>query len=175
MAALATLPTLLVPHGAWVVDTTASRVRFRVRHLGFAPVTGRFTAFSARVDERSIRGSVAVRSLDTGQPLRDARLLSGEFFDAMRFPQITFRAAGPLASPLGGHLAIRDVARPVVFEITSSPSDAGRIGLHAAAVISRKAFGLEWSALREAGRLVVSDRVDLLLDLVLRPQETSQP
>ena len=175
MAALASLPTPLVPHGAWVVDPTASRVSFRVRHLGFAPVTGSFTAFSARFDDGSISGSVAVTSLDTGQPVRDARLISEEFFDASRFPQITFRAAGPLASPLGGHLTIRGVARPVVFEITSSPGDAGRIRLHASAVISRKAFGLEWSALREAGRLVVSDRVDLLLDLVLRPSESPQP
>jgi polyisoprenoid-binding protein YceI len=157
----------LVPPGEWALDTAASEVGFRLRHLGFATVTGRFTDFTGVFDAGGVSGGVAVASIDTGQPVRDARLRS-ELFDAERFPVIAFHGLAPLRSPLRGELTIRDVTREVAFDVTSvAPGDA-TVHLHATTRISRRDFGLDWPALGEAGR-VIADRVDLVLDLALDP------
>jgi polyisoprenoid-binding protein YceI len=159
----------LVPPGAWTVDVAASTVGFRVRHLGVATVRGHFTEFVGAIDSDAVGGSVQVASVHTGQPVRDDRLRSHEFFDADRFPLISFRTHAPLASPLSGNLTIRDVTRPVAFAVSASPADNASVHLRATATISRQAFGLTWAALVKAGRLIVSDRVDLVLDLALVP------
>ena len=160
-------PPSLVPPGAWVVDPAVSTVGFRVRHFGVATVTGRFRRFDGRLDGDLISGAVEAGSIDTCQPVRDERLRT-ELFGAEAFPQIRFAARGPLDSPLRGELTIRDVTRPVDFAVDAEAFADGSLRLRATAKISRKAFGLHWAALVEAGRLVVSDGVDLELDLVLR-------
>ena len=143
---------------SWTVDPATSTVGFRIRHLGVATVTGRFTDFEARIDDRSASGSVGVASIDTGQPIRDARLLSDELFDVDRFPRMTFQGAAPRpGEALRGHLTIRDVTRPVSFKVAMDDGS-----LRATTTISRKDFGLDWTAL---GGAIVSDRVDLVLDL----------
>ena len=152
-----------LPPGTWTVDRDASTVGFRVRHLGAAAVTGRFGAFAARIDDGGADGVVETASVDTGQRIRDDRLRD-EFFDAAHFPRITFRTSEPIGSAVTGELTIRDVTRPVRLKV----SRRGR-RLHAKTTISRKAFGLSWGALVDAGRLLVGDRVEIELDLVLVP------
>ena len=154
----------LIPPGVWTIDEQRSSVGFRVRHFGFSTVKGRFTHFAGAVGPGGAAGHVFVDSIDTGQPVRDARLRT-ELFDEERFPQIAFVAPGGLAPRLEGSLTIRDVSRPVVFDVSAWSVD-GEVVVRATASISRRAFGLDWAALREAGRLVVSDRVDLVLDIV---------
>lgn len=90
---------------------------------------------------------------------------SPEFFDADRFPQIAFEAKSSTDETLNGHLTIRDVTRPVTLKLTPGIPRNGAPAVHAKARISRKAFALDWSALVEAGQLIVSDHVDLVLVL----------
>ena len=158
----------MLPHGAWTVDDDASTVGFRIRHFGAAVVSGRFEHFTARVDEAGATGSVEVASVDTGQPIRDDRLRT-ELFDAEDFPRMTFRAREPIGATVHGDLTIREVTLPVRLDVSGKPAGDGRFGLHATATISRRAFGLRWSALVDAGRVLVSDRVEIELDLVLVP------
>ena len=167
---LAASAPALLPSGAWAIEREASTVGFRVRHLGFATVEGRFEAFDAVIDDAGAAGTVDVASVDTGQPIRDARLRSAEFFDAERFPQMTFRTGTPLAPTLDGDLTIRDVTRPIRFDLALTRAGERAVRLLATARISRRSFGLEWAALVDAGRLIVSDRVDITLDLVLVPR-----
>ena len=159
-------PAALLPPGSWVIDPVASTVGFRVKHLRVATVRGRFKDFEGRIDADAVSGAVAVASVETGQEIRDGRLRE-EFFEADRFPHMTIEAPGPLRPRLQADLTIRDVTRPIVFDVRASESGEDRMEVHATARISREAFGLNWGALVDAGKLVVSDRVDLVLDLVL--------
>ena len=163
------LPEPLLPPGRWTVDPDASSAGFRVRHLGFATVEGRFADLVGTVDDRHADGTVAVASIDTGNGVRDERLRSPEFFDAQRFPRIAFESDAPGGAVVAGRLTIGDVTGPVTFEVEPAGDDPGAPRLRARAVLSRRAFGLDWAGLREAGRLITSDRVELLLDLALVP------
>ena len=169
MRAKSSSSSTLLPPGRWAVDPSKSSVSFRVRHFGVATVEGRFASFTGTIDERGVEGAVDVASVETGHPVRDARLRSPDFFDAEHFPQIAFEAKNSTDGLLNGQLTIRDVTRPVALKLNPGTRRNGAPVLCAKARISRKAFALDWSALVEAGRLIVSDRVDLLLDVTLLP------
>jgi polyisoprenoid-binding protein YceI len=154
--------------GVWTIDPPVSAVAFRVRHFGFATVEGTFSRFTGTLTTSGASGSVDVASVDTGNAIRDERLRH-EFFDVERFPQIIFEAAGPLSPVVNGLLTIRDVTRPLVLEVADRGDRADGRALRARGTVSRAAFGLDWLALREAGRLIVSDRVQVALDLVAVP------
>jgi polyisoprenoid-binding protein YceI len=151
----------------WKIDASESAAGFEVRHFGFATVEGRFGALTGDLGPRGAAGSVEVASVDSGNEIRDTRLRA-EFFDGERFPRISFETGEPLGPTVTGRLTIRDVTRPIAFTVASA-DDSDTLRLTARATISRKAFGLEWAALREAGRLIVSDKVRLRLELVARP------
>jgi polyisoprenoid-binding protein YceI len=98
--------------------------------------------------------------------------VASEFFDAERFPMIELGARCPVPAAgeewlLAGTLLVRDVLRPVVLRATAEPidDDTVRVVLHGD--ISRSEFGLDWSALRQAGRLLAGDRVQLRAEVVL--------
>ena len=160
-------PGRVLPPGRWNVDPGASSALFRVRHFGFATVEGRFTRLEGTIGTRGVIGSVEVGSIDTGSALRDDRLRSSDFFDVARFPQITFQASGALAGEVRGLMTIKHLTRPVTFEVEAAELADGAARLRATAAVSRAAFGLDWAGLKEAGRLVVSDRVEIRLDLGL--------
>src|SRR5262245_14767344 len=113
---------------AWKVDPVHSGVHFSVRHMLVAKVHGQFRRWTAEVaiDEADLtRSSVAVTietaSVDTGNAQRDADLRSANFFDAEKFPAMTFRSrrverAGKDAYRLIGDLTIRDTTKEVVLE-----------------------------------------------------------
>ena len=166
MAATPAFHAPLLPPGRWVVDPGVSSVGFRVRHFRFATVEGHFTRFAGTIGAREASGSVDVASIETGDSVRDERLRSADFFDAARFPRIVWEAAGAVTHVLSGQLMIKEVRRPVIFEVEPAGA-AGTPRLRARATLSRKAFGLDWAGLREAGRLLVSDRVELVLDLAV--------
>lgn len=167
---------MLVPAGRWEVDAGRSSVRFEVRHFRVSRVRGGFGSFACRLesgDRLRVDGSVDSASIDTGDPVRDGRLRSDEFLDSARHPGIAFTAdraaVGVGGWRIEGELTIRDVTRPL--ELRASPVERpdGAMGIAARGKLSRRDFGLEWDALVEAGRLVVSDRVDIAIDVALVP------
>lgn len=155
----------LLPAGRWSIDPKRSSVRFRVRHFQLAAVEGRFTEFQGSFDDAGATGSVEVASIETGHDIRDERLRSADFFDVEHHPRMTFAAAAPIADVVDGRLTIKAVPRTLRFDLQVQYRQAP--ALHARTVISRKTFGLDWRGLRDAGRLIVSDRVELLLELAL--------
>jgi polyisoprenoid-binding protein YceI len=159
----------------WRVDRSRSTVGFLIRHMGVATVRGRFSSFTGRIDvtDAGLRadGIVDVASVDTGDGIRDGRLRA-EFFEAERFPAMTFRAERAVPTPkgrwlLGGDLTIRGVARPVALLARAEPLDDHTVRVCADGKIRRTDFGLDWDALRQAGRLLVADHVRLTADVVL--------
>lgn len=158
--------------GEWRVDRARSAVVFRTRHFGVATVRGRFGSFDGRLEASdgrvSVVGRVDVASVDTGHEIRDGRLRS-EFFDAERHPAISLTARGARRDRrLAGELTIRGVTRPVELSLTVAPDRDGAVRVRAEGRIRRSDFGLEWDALRQAGRLLVADEVRVRADVVLK-------
>jgi polyisoprenoid-binding protein YceI len=171
----------LLEHGIWRLDPARSHIGFAIRHLRIATVRGRFGAFSCRIRETGgalrIEGRVEAGSVDTGEPIRDDRLRNG-FFQVERFPAIDFGARCTTPAPgkdwvIPGLLSIRDVTRPVILRAKTEPLDPDTVRVVAEGEIRRSDFGLEWAALREAGKLLVADTVKLQIGAVLARERSA--
>jgi polyisoprenoid-binding protein YceI len=172
----------------YVVDPAHSTVEFIVRHLMIAKVRGRFTTFTGRVEvpsgsdlPSSISATIEAASIDTREEQRDGHLRSADFFDAEKFPQLTFQSTRIHGEPdeftIDGDLTIHGVTHPVKLNGTfegraTDPWGNQRIGYAAHGKISRKDFGLTWNAALETGGVAVSNEVRLELNVeVLPPQK----
>lgn len=183
IAALLSVAPVLAFGGTstWSVDPSHSTVGFSVRHLVISKVRGDFTKFSgtvkldeADVTRSSVEATIDVGSIDTRVADRDGHLKSPDFFDAAKFPTITFKStkvakAGKDRLRVTGDLTLRGVTRPVTLEVEASPEVKGmygevRRGYSATAKIDRKDYGLTWNKLVEAGP-AVGDEVLLSLEL----------
>jgi polyisoprenoid-binding protein YceI len=161
---------------AWKVDRDRSKVEFVVKHLVVTQVRGRFESFEGtlemdeeRPEASSVEGSVDAASVKTGISPRDGNLRSAGRFDVARFPQMGFRSTriedlGGERFKVYGDLTIKEVTRPVVFEVTSrgeQPAEGGkrRWAFGATITLNRKEFGVQWHPLIEVGSLAVGEEV----------------
>jgi polyisoprenoid-binding protein YceI len=155
--------------GTWHVDADRTTVGFAVRHLAFSTVRGTVDVAAGRIrfDEHGVRidGAADAASVDTGNDIRDRRIRN-ELFDAEHHPLLRFSGGGRGANTVEGELSVGALRGPVAFEVEIDVLDGGALRVTGAGEISQKAFGIEWAALRDAGRLVVSDRVRLSIDAV---------
>lgn len=166
----------------WNIDPTHSEVQFKVKHLVISTVTGFFKKFNGAVssetdtfDAAEISFSLDVDSIDTNQADRDGHLKSADFFDAASHPSISFK--GKLQNHKGSHklagdLTVRGVVKPVELDVdfggvAKDPWGNTRAGFEVNGKINRKDFGLNWSAVTEAGGLVVADDVKLHMNIEL--------
>lgn len=113
----------------WNVDASHSEVVFSVRHF-FTPVSGSFHKFDVTLDfdaenpaNSKVRATIDVASIDTRNDRRDAHLRSPDFFDAEKYPQITFestsvRVVGPNQLVVRGNLTIKSTTREVELPVT---------------------------------------------------------
>jgi polyisoprenoid-binding protein YceI len=172
----------------WTIDSTHSIAEFAVKHMLVSTVKGRFRTLAGtlHIDETnpitsSVTAAIDVASIDTGEPQRDAHLRSDDFFNAEQFPRITFHSTRVERKSdeqwkVTGDLTIRDITREVVLdtEFDGQVTDAygkQRAAFSATTEISRKAFGLKWNALLEAGGAVVGDRVKIALHIAAVHQD----
>jgi polyisoprenoid-binding protein YceI len=166
----------------WNLDTVHSGINFAVRHMVVSKVRGRFTKFNGQValDEDDLTRSVVeatidASSIDTGTAQRDDHLRSADFFDVERFPEIKFRSTriekiGEDRYTLSGNLTIRDVTREITLDVEyggrgKDPWGNERVGFTAKATVDRKDFGLKWNQALETGGVLVSDRVEIELEV----------
>jgi len=166
----------------WNLDTVHSGINFTVRHMVVSKVRGRFAKFggSVALDEGDLTRSVVeatieASSIDTGTAQRDDHLRSADFFDVEHFPQIRFRSTrieklGGDNYRLTGELTIRDVTRPIALDAEyggrgKDPWGNERVGFTAKGSLDRKDFGLKWNQALETGGVLVSDRVDIELEV----------
>ena len=167
----------------WQIDPSHATVGFAVRHLMISTVRGRFSDVRGTVSvdgddfqTAEVRVTIDTASVDTREPKRDAHLRSADFFDADRFPAMTFTSERVDKTPRGyrlvGDLTIRDVTR----EVSLIVSDEGRVrdpwggvraGFSATAVLNREDFGLTWNAALEAGGVLVGSEVKIAIDVEL--------
>ncbi|MEU3224978.1 YceI family protein [Streptomyces sp. NPDC006976] len=175
-------PALAALTGEYTIDPAHSSIGFTVRHAMVTNVRGSFGEHegSLKLDGADPAGSAAsidvrIASVDTGIADRDAHLVSGDFFDAEKFPLMTFRSTS--AEQLGGDkyrvtgdLTIKDVSRPlsIDLEFNGSATDVygnERVGFEGSAEILRSDWGLTWNAALETGGVMVSDKVKLNFDI----------
>lgn len=168
----------------WAIDPTHSEVQFKVKHLVISTVTGSFKKFSGEVithgddfSNAEVEFSIEVDSIDTNQPDRDVHLKAEDFFAAAQYPTITF-SKGVLKKSSGdsykllGNLTIRETTAVVELDVdfggtTKDPWGNIKAGFELNGKINRKDFGLSWSALTEAGGMVVAEEVKLHLNVEL--------
>lgn len=165
----------------WNIDNAHSEIHFKVKHMVISTVTGKFNEFTATAvtegDDFStakINFEAKTATVDTGVADRDAHLRSDDFFNAEAFPTLKFESTemvknGEDAYVLRGNLTIRDVTKPIELNveyggITVDPWGMTRAGFEMTGKISRKEYGLLWSAVTEAGGLVVADDVRLAVN-----------
>ncbi|MFJ7625663.1 YceI family protein [Streptomyces sp. NPDC097595] len=175
-------PALAALTGDYTIDPAHSSIGFTVRHAMVTNVRGSFAEHegSLNLDGSDPAGSsasidVKIASVDTGIKDRDGHLVSGDFFDAEKFPLMTFRSTS--AEQLGGDkyrvtgdLTIKDVTRPLAIdlEFNGSATDVygnERVGFEGGAEILRSDWGLTWNAALETGGVMVSDKVKLNFDI----------
>ncbi|QGW29574.1 YceI family protein [Phnomibacter ginsenosidimutans] len=162
------------------IDPLHSEIKFRVKHLMISNVTGEFKTFDATVtaeaadfSDASISFEADINSISTNNEQRDGHLKSDDFFNAEQFPKMTFASTsvektGDDELLVHGNLTIRDVTKPVTLkaEIGGTMVDfygQTKVGFDVSGTIQRKDFNLSWDAVTEAGGVVVSNDVKLLL------------
>ncbi len=167
----------------WSVDPTHSEVVFKIKHLMISTVTGRFNEFSATAETASpdsfdntsnIEFSANIASIDTKNEQRDTHLKSDDFFNAEKYPQLTFRGKtlhlNGSEGTLEGDLTIRETTRPIALDvefggIVTDPYGQTKAGFTLTGKLKRKEFGLNWNAITEAGNVVVSDEIKLQVEV----------
>jgi len=177
-------PTEVLDHltGSYQLDPAHTRLGFGVRHALVTKVRGSFESFEGRLDldgsdpsRCSVTLTIDAASIRTNNSDRDAHLRSGDFFDVERHPSLTFEstAVTPLTDrsySVTGDLTLKGITRPVELTLTYEgncvdPYDQLRVGFAGSGSLQRSDYGLTWNAALEAGGLVLSDRIDLELDI----------
>ena len=167
----------------WTIDPTHSEVQFKVKHLMISTVTGTFGTYEGTVETAneedfagaSINFSADIDSISTGQEQRDGHLKAADFFDAENFPKLTFSSTSMEKKEedsyqLEGNLTIKGITKPVTLkaEFGGTMGDFygnTKAGFDISGKINRQDFGLTWSAVTEAGGIVVSDEVRLVFNI----------
>jgi polyisoprenoid-binding protein YceI len=162
------------------IDAAHSEITFKVKHLMITNVTGNFTKFDATLEsskedftDAKISFEADVDSISTNNEQRDGHLKSEDFFAAEKFPKLSFvsssfnKVSGG-EYKLVGELTLRGVCKQIELSVeyggtATDPYGQVKSGFEITGKISRKEFGLTWTATTEAGGIVVSDEVKLNL------------
>jgi polyisoprenoid-binding protein YceI len=157
------------------IDPVHSYVGFSVSHLVINDVKGKFTEFSGTivVDGKQIKeakGTIETKSIDTGNTMRDKDLRSPNFFDAEKYPTITFettrvetKGGEPvLAGKFTMHGVSKDISLPAkVRGPVKDPWGNERIGFQTKTKIKRMDYGMSYNKTLETGGLLVGDEVEI--------------
>ncbi len=165
----------------WAIDTAHSSVDFVARHMMVSKIRGTFADWSGAIDvdvddaaNSSVTASINVASIATRDAKRDAHLLSADFFDVARFPQITFTSRrveiqGPNLH-VSGDLTIRGVIKDVMLAaqcngINLDPWGNKRVHYSGKITLNRKDFGLAWNQVLETGGVLIGENIEVEIEI----------
>jgi polyisoprenoid-binding protein YceI len=173
-----------VPAGTWVLDPVHSGIHFAVTHNGIATFRSGFESYSATLtggDNPVLEGSVEIDSIKIDEPQLKGHLLSPDFFDAEKFPQVNFRSTEFSVEEDGtlrveGELELHGETRTVSAtgkfgELGADLGGARRVGLALNTAIDRRDFGVSWNAPLPNGTDVLEYEVGIEVGLELLVQE----
>ncbi len=173
----------------WQIDPQHTAAGFSIKHLMISTVRGQFKSVTGTVvwDDQDINKStvdvtIDANTADTSEPKRDADLKSGNFFDVAHYPTITFKSkkieqvsAGKIK--ITGDLTIHGVTKEVALNVegptgpVKDPWGNTRVAASATTRINRQDFGIKWDNKMDNGGLVVSNDVDITIDLEMIKKE----
>jgi polyisoprenoid-binding protein YceI len=174
---------------AWKIDPAHTAAQFAVKHLmistvrgTFKGVTGAVTWDDSDVSKSSVNVTIDATTVDTGEPARDKDLKSEKFFDVTKYPTITFAStkveqAGTGKLKVTGDLTIHGVTKQVVLDVdgpsasVKDPWGNMRSAISATTKVNRQDFGVKWNANIDGGGVVVSDDVNITIDLEMVKQK----
>jgi len=181
--ALAALPAL-ADTSTWKIDSSHAHTGFTVRHLVITNVRGEFGKTEGMivldegdVTKSKVEATIDVASVNTREAKRDEHLRSPDFFDAAKFPKMTFKStkveqAGEGKLKVTGDLTLKGVTKSVVLDVSGPTKEIkdpwGNVkrGIAATGKINRQDFGVAWSKLIEAGP-VVGDEINIEIEAEL--------
>jgi polyisoprenoid-binding protein YceI len=164
-----------LPTGVWRADRVHSTVGFAVPYLA-GTFQGTFSDFDARLSDGVLRGTADVASIQVKDPNLEAHLQSPEFFDAERYPQLSFEAreidrsgdeltiAGELT--LKGHTEAVEI-KGHVNDPAADPYGRERFGLQLETTVDRTRFGVSWNNPLPSGDPALANDVTIIVDLQL--------
>lgn len=165
----------------YTLDPTHSHLGFVARHLVVSKVRGQFRKFDTQLEldpanwsASKVSVTIDTASIDTGIVDRDNHLRSADFFDAPNFPAATFKSTrieGTAdALKITGDLTIRGTTKPVTLAAeflgeAKDPWGNTKAGFSARATLDRREFGLTWNKALETGGMLVSEKIELEIDV----------
>lgn len=166
----------------WSLDPTHSELQFKIKHLMISTVTGQFNQFKAEIETQGddftkakVHFETAVESISTNNEQRDAHLKNGDFFDAPKYPFITFDSEkmekiSEDEYKLHGTLTIRGISKKIILVaefggITKDPWGNTRTGFSVTGKINRQDFGISFGAVSETGGLLLGDEVKIIANV----------
>lgn len=168
----------------WSVDPAHTNARFEIKHLGIAFVDGEFTKLEGQVESKdstsfenaTVSFDIDVNSIDTRVDARNKHLLSDDFFSAEKFPKMTLKNAtlksdGKGKFKLTGDLTIKDVTKPVTFDVVQNngiiqdPWGKTRAGFTAKTKINRFDYNIKYADKTPAGIDAVAPEVAITVNV----------
>lgn len=166
----------------WQIDPAHSSVNFAVKHMMFSTVRGLFSRFSGTIvadggdpTNHSVEVDIETASISTGDEKRDEHLRSADFFDAEKYPTISFKSTkveskGEEEYLVVGDLTMHGETNQAELRMTFNGSGMSPFGMEVAGYtaeteINRTEYGLTWNATLESGGVLVSDKVKITLDI----------
>jgi len=181
---MTTLQATAIPTGVWKSDPVHSEVGFAVKHMVVATFRGAFTDFGVTLandeGEPRLYGAVRTDSVQVRDENLHGHLVSPEFFDSERYPEITFTSAAIRADGsdlvVDGDLTIKGTTKRVearghIDGPVAHPAGGERIGIDLETQVDRTEFGLNWNAPMPSGGVAVQNEVTLTVHLELAPEE----
>ena len=168
-----------VPTGTWHADTVHSRVAFEVPYA-VATFSGEVTDFEASLSDGKLSGNARISSITVKDENLEAHLLSPEFFDAERHPEVRFETATLHRDgdevEVEGTITIKGITKPATLRgtIVGPAVDhfgKDRVGLDLSTTIDRTAFDMNWNMPLPTGEPALGNEVTLTADLTLVGQE----
>jgi polyisoprenoid-binding protein YceI len=171
-----------IPGGDYKIDPAHSIIGFSIRHLEINWVEGRFKDFKGTVrfndsdiTKSSVEFEAQIESIDTGVEARDKHLRTADFFDAQKYPAMTFKSTriegkGKDSYVLYGDFTLKGVTKQISlpFTITGAIKDPWgntRFGINAQTRINRRDYGITYGNAMENGGLDVGNEVTIDLQL----------
>lgn len=169
-------------NGDWEFDPQHTRIGFSAKHAMVTTVRGAFNEVTGHlhVDTEHPENSWAkvvmkTASVDTRVQQRDEHLRSADFFDAEKWPEITFvsthiEEVDDRAFGVTGDLTIRDVTKQVMIPLALLGVETGaygelRAGFEGSRRLNRRDFGLVWNTPLDSGGVLVSEKITLEFEI----------
>ncbi|MDI6766780.1 MAG: YceI family protein [Bacteroidota bacterium] len=172
----------------WMVDNAHSMVKFNISHMVIAEVSGRFTDFDVTLTHKKddftdgkLNATIKVTSINTDNEGRDKHLRSADFFDAEKYPVITFisksfEKTGKNTYKISGDLTMHDTIKTVVLDAkfngtVNDPWGNTKAGFKATTTINRKEFGIVYNKALETGGLLIGEDVEVVINIELTKEK----